>query len=93
MKSLIMLLILMLLATGCVSSMASDSNLTQNVKPTRINTENVITDSNPILNFTTDMFNKAIADGEENVFLSPLSAYFALAMLTNGARGDTSTLY
>jgi len=79
----------MLLATGCVSAMASGSSLTQNVKSTKINTDDVVTESDPILKFTAEMFNLALADGEENVFLSPLSAYLALAMLTNGAKGDT----
>jgi serpin B len=43
-----------------------------------------------ILNFTWNMF-KESSSNEGNLMISPISAYFALAMAANGADGDTKT--
>jgi len=42
-----------------------------------------------IANFSQALFREVMALGEENPVISPLSAYYALAMVALGARGET----
>ena len=39
--------------------------------------------------FSINLFYKVLAAEDENVVISPLSAYYAMAMIGLGARGDT----
>ena len=42
-----------------------------------------------IINFSQNMFNQMLATGDENAVISPLSAYYVLAMASQGAAGQT----
>ena len=47
------------------------------------------TQNHAITNFSQNMFNQVLATGEENAVISALSAYYVLAMVAQGAAGQT----
>jgi len=49
----------------------------------------IITPNQAITNFSQNMFSQVLAMGEENAVISPLSAYYVLAMVAQGAAGQT----
>lgn len=88
-KILCLLLIITMIFTGCSSSV----NLMEGIKPNNeIGVMRQMDEkfNQAILNFTWNMF-KESSSNEGNLMISPISAYFALAMAANGADGDTKT--
>ena len=84
-----LILIASMIFTGCSSSV----NLMEGIKPNNeIGVMRQMDEkfNQAILNFTWNMF-KESSSNEGNLMISPISAYFALAMAANGADGDTKT--
>ncbi|MFI3226589.1 MAG: serpin family protein [Clostridia bacterium] len=91
MKKMLPLLLILALLTGCISSLASEPSLTDDIKRDDI-APVIIADDNDqtkqITQFALDIFNELEQD--KNVLISPLSIISALSMTANGA--DTETL-
>ncbi|MDD3920107.1 MAG: serpin family protein [Eubacteriales bacterium] len=87
-----LLLGLLLLFSACAAPV---KNLTASVKPNSQpeslwNDNAVIKErSIPAVNYATDLFSQAAAKGEQNTVISPVSAYLCLALVLNGAEGET----
>lgn len=81
---------MILTLAGCMTLRASE-NLTKGLTPNTVDTAGAKTDegARAAAQFALKLFAEALKSEEENVALSPLSAYFALAMVANGAKGDT----
>ncbi len=85
-------------AIDTIMSDPSDSQITgkseslsEGFKPSNVSVRD-LTDSDKAhyYGFSADLFSKTHEDGD-NTLISPLSVFFALAMLTNGADGKTLT--
>jgi serpin B len=90
MKKLILLLTIILLASGCNSD-NEPIPVPEDAKPIvlRAALEKRVAQDNE---FAFDLFKKTIeTSGETNVFVSPLSVSIALGMTWNGANGQTKT--
>lgn len=68
---------------------ARSESLTEGIKPSNIAVRDLTaSDKSHYYGFTADLFANTHTDGK-NTLVSPLSVYFALSMLTNGADGNT----
>ncbi|MFV0350933.1 MAG: serpin family protein [Oscillospiraceae bacterium] len=89
--SLLLACILSVLVMAGCSANTTAANLTGNIKPQTIK-DSAITPAQlkAALLFSENLFSQSLKQGEENMVLSPLSAYYALALTANGANGDTA---
>lgn len=76
--------------TGCMTLRASD-NLTEGITANEIDTAGAKLEegAKEASEFALRLISLALESGDENVVISPVSAYLALAMAANGAKGDT----
>lgn len=94
MKKLLTLMLAALLLAGCAAQPQPIPEPVQ-PEPEAISGGEVevlpetVTDFAPVEDFSFALFSEALKRGELNPVLSPLSAYLCLAMLQNGAAGDT----
>lgn len=93
MKRIAMLLLaVMLLATGCARTIgggAKVDELTAGLKPGNVPMGRV-DDASPLTAFAQELFAAAAALEATNPVISPLSAYLCLALVANGASGETA---
>ena len=87
-----LLLVLATLTACSPSTSVSASNLTANIQPMDITAE-AAGDFAPVGNLGIRLLNSAMANGDQNAVISPLSAYICLTMAMNGADGDTLTAF
>lgn len=87
-----LLLVLATLTACSPSTSVSASNLTANIQPMDITAE-AASDFAPVGNLGIRLLNSAMANGDQNAVISPLSAYICLTMAMNGADGDTLTAF
>jgi len=89
--SLIVFYFCLLATMGCAISSADQANLTAQEK-IATDTSEVTADTksmNPSPKFAINLFKQVAQSQKQNVFLSPVSVELALAMLYNGAEGQT----
>jgi Serine protease inhibitor len=75
----------LLASVGCAVSSADQGDLPRQEAIITADTKSV----NPSPNFAISLFQQVAQNQRQNVFLSPASVEFALAMLYNGAEGQT----
>jgi len=91
MKRIVCFLFAVLLLAGCAAPQTSGkvASLTEGVAPS----SNVAIAADPdyaaLAAFSASLLQRALANGEPNPVLSPVSAYLCLAMVQNGAASDT----
>ncbi|NLK39536.1 MAG: serine protease [Clostridiales bacterium] len=88
--SLICVGAILLSLAGCMNLRASE-NLTEGLIAKQVDTTEAKTGegAREASVFAMKLLSLALESGDENVVISPLSAYLALAMVANGAKGDT----
>ena len=85
--SLLLLFSLLLNAAGCTVVHATD--LMDGITPRSVNTDGAVSATDAaVTDFAIRLF-QAANEGGENTLISPLSVLCALAMVTNGAEGET----
>lgn len=82
--------------SGCAAAPAALEAAQEPEAPQAVQTENTLrlelapcTDFSPAADFGMALFAETLQNGDENPVISPVSAYFCLAMVMLGAQGET----
>ncbi len=90
---IIVMIGLILLSTGCASKTIKATNLMEGISAQDRPAANELPDNtyiNSLNDFSSKLFASSV-ENSENVMISPVSVYLALAMTVNGADGNTKT--
>lgn len=91
-RCLALTLILSMILGACGPSGASETDLTEGLKPvedTAVSAELLREGNAAVTDFAVRLLQKTATGENENILLSPVSVMFALGMTANGAEGET----